>query len=222
MSEHPRWHSRRQALGVAAGAASLAVSRRAWAQAYPTRPVRIIVPAAAGGGADIAARLMGRWLTERLGHQFIIENRPGAGGNLGIEAVVRAQADGHTLLLFDGSPTTNATLYQRLNFNFIRDIMPVAGIMRFPLILVLNPSFPPKTVPEFIAYAKSNPGKVNMASPGNGSAQHQRVSQDNATGRTWMRACASLAGQWSALTHDRRRATDADVVIRSAQADRKR
>jgi tripartite-type tricarboxylate transporter receptor subunit TctC len=164
---------RRQFLHLAAGAAALpAVSRIASAQAYPTRPVRIIVGFPPGGGADVTARLMGQWLSERLGQPFIIENKPGAGTNIATEAVVKAAPDGYTLLLFDASPAINATLYDKLSFNFIRDIAPVSGIMRFPLIVALNPSFPAKNVLEFIAYAKGNPGKVNMASAGNGTAQH--------------------------------------------------
>jgi tripartite-type tricarboxylate transporter receptor subunit TctC len=166
-------HPRRRFLGLAAGAAAVPViSRIAWPQAYPTRPVRIIVPAAAGGAADITARLIGQWLSERVGQQFIIENRPGAGTNIGTEAVVRAPADGYTLLQVTGSNAINATLYNRLNFNFIRDIAPVASIMRVPGVMVVNPSFAGKTIPEFIAYAKANPGKINMASSGIGSTAH--------------------------------------------------
>ena len=164
---------RRQFLHLAAGAAALpAVSRIARAQTYPTRPVRIIVGFPAGGATDIAARIIGQWLSERLGQQFIIENRPGAGGNIGAEAVVRAPADGYTLLMAGTPNAINATLYEKLNFNFIRDIAPVAGIMRFPLVMDVNPSVPAKTVPEFIAYAKANPGKLNMGSGGVGSPQH--------------------------------------------------
>src|SRR5262245_26505753 len=160
-------------LHLAAGAAALpAVSRLAWAQAYPTRLARIIVPATAGGGLDVLARLTGQWLSDRLGQAFIIENRPGAGTNLGTEAVVRAPADGHTLLMIGVANAINATLYEKLNFNFIRDIVPVAGIMRGPQILVVNPAVPAKTVPEFIAYAKANPSKLNFASPGNGTSFH--------------------------------------------------
>ena len=164
---------RRQFLHLAAGAAALpAVSRFAWAQAYPSRPVRIVVGFAAGGGADIVARLMGQWLSERLGQPFVIENRPGAGSNIATEAVVRAPADGYTLLLVTVANAINATLYDKLNFNFIRDIAPVASIMRVPLVMVVNPSVPAKTVPEFIAYAKANPGKINMASAGIGTGAH--------------------------------------------------
>ena len=161
---------RRQFLHLAAGAAALpAVSRFAWAQAYPSRPVRIVVGFAAGGATDIVARLMGQWLSERLGQPFVIENRPGAGGNIGTEAVVRAPPDGYTLLCWSATTNAiNATLYDKLNFNFIRDIAPVAGIIRVPYVMVVNPSVPAKTVPEFIAYAKANPGKINMASAGIG------------------------------------------------------
>ena len=141
------------------------VARR-WAQAYPSRPVRWIVGFAAGGTTDIVARLIGQWLSERLGQPFIIENRPGAGTNIATEAVVRAPADGYTLLFVGAANAINATLYDKLNFNFIRDIAPVAGIVRVPNVMVVNPSVPAKTVPEFIAYAKANPGKINMASSG--------------------------------------------------------
>ena len=132
----------------------------------------MIVGFAAGGAADILARLMGQWLSERLGQPFVIENRPGAGGNIGTEAVVRAPPDGYTLLLVSASNAINATLYDKLNFNFIRDIAPVAGIIRVPIVMVVNPSVPAKTVPEFIAYAKANPGKLNMASAGIGAPAH--------------------------------------------------
>jgi tripartite-type tricarboxylate transporter receptor subunit TctC len=165
---------RRNFLHLAAGAVALpAVSRVARAQAYPMRPVRIIVPFAPGGATDITARLIGQWLSERLGQQFIIENRPGAGGNIGTEAVVRTPADGYTLLMV-GSDTgaINATLYDKLNFNFIRDIAPVAGIVRLPFLMLVNPSVPAKTVREFIAYAKASPGKISMASAGIGSGPH--------------------------------------------------
>src|SRR6266702_4079995 len=164
---------RRNFLHLAAGAAALpAVSRIAWAQAYPSRPVRIIVGFAPAGGTDITARLIGPWLSERLGQQFVIENRPGAGSNIGTEAVVRAAPDGYTLGLFGAPSAINATLYDKLNFNFVRDIAPIAPIVRFPYIMVVNPSVPAKTLPEFIAYAKANPGKINMASPGIGSTPH--------------------------------------------------
>src|SRR5262244_2348631 len=164
---------RRQFLHLAAGATALpAVARIATAQSYPTRPVRLIVPFAAGGGSDITARVMGQWLSERLSQQFVIDNRPGGGGNIGTEAVVRAPADGYTLLLVGGSNAINATLYDKLNFNFIRDIAPVGSVIRFPYVMVVNPSVPAKTLPEFIAYAKTSPSKINMASPGIGSTQH--------------------------------------------------
>jgi tripartite-type tricarboxylate transporter receptor subunit TctC len=164
---------RRQFLHLAAGAAALqAVSRVARAQTYPTRPVRIIVPYPAGGGTDIIARLMGQWLSERLGHQFVIENRPGGNSNIATEAVVRAPPDGYTLLEVDTAQTINATYYNKLNFDFMRDIAPVAGIASQASIMEVNPSVPAKTVPEFIAYAKANPGKINMASGGNGNITH--------------------------------------------------
>ena len=164
---------RRQFLHLAAGAAALpAVSRFARAQGYPSRPVRIVVGFPAGGGSDITARLMGQWLSERLGQPFVVENRPGAATNIATEAVVRAPADGYTLLLFGSSSAINATFYDKLPFNLIRDISPVAGINRVPYVIVLNPSVPAKSVPEFITYAKANPGKINMASSGNGSVQH--------------------------------------------------
>ena len=165
---------RRHILHLTAGAAALpAVSRVAWAQTYPTRPVRLIVGVAAGGGTDIVARLISQWLSERLGQQFIVENRPGAGSNIATEVVVRAPPDGYTLLTVGAPAAINATLYyDKLNFNFIRDIAPVAGIMRGPLVMLVNPSFPAQTVPEFIAYAKANPGKINMASGGNGTTPH--------------------------------------------------
>jgi tripartite-type tricarboxylate transporter receptor subunit TctC len=164
---------RRKFLHLAAGAAALpTMSRVAWAQTYPTRPVHLIVGFAAGGPNDISARLMGQWLSERLGQEFVVENRPGAGGNVATELVVRAPADGYTLLLVPAPAAINATLYDNLSFNFIRDIAPVAGILRVPEVMVVNPSVPANTVPEFIAYAKANPGKINMASAGNGSVPH--------------------------------------------------
>jgi tripartite-type tricarboxylate transporter receptor subunit TctC len=164
---------RRKFLHLAAGAAALpVVSRVAWAQLYPSRPVRVVVAAAAGGANDIIIRVIGRWLSERLGQQFIIENRPGGSNNLGTEAVVRAPADGYTLLAISGVMVVNTVLFDKLNFNFIRDIAPVAGTMRAPLVMVVNPSFPAKTVPEFIAYAKDNPGKLNFTSGGTGTAPH--------------------------------------------------
>jgi tripartite-type tricarboxylate transporter receptor subunit TctC len=164
---------RRQFLHLAAGAAALStVSRFAWAQAYPTRPVRIIAATGPGGAPDILARLMGQWLSERLGQQFVIENRPGGGHNIGTEAVVRAAPDGYTLLLVDPTASINVTLYEKLNYNFIRDIAPVAAIVLLPLVMVVHPSVPAKTIPEFIAYAKANPGKVNLASPGIATPGH--------------------------------------------------
>jgi tripartite-type tricarboxylate transporter receptor subunit TctC len=164
---------RRQFLHLAAGAAALpAVSRIAWAQAYPTRPVRIIVGAPAGGPQDILARLIGQWLSERLGQQFITENRAGAGSNIAAEAVVRAPPDGYTLHLSASPNAINATLYDNLKFNFVRDIAPVAGIIRVPNVMEVNPAVPVKSVPEFIAYAKDNPGKINVGSGGNGTPAH--------------------------------------------------
>jgi tripartite-type tricarboxylate transporter receptor subunit TctC len=164
---------RRQFLHLTAGAAVLsAVSRITWAQAYPSRPVSLVAGFAPGGGVDITARLVGQWLSERLGQQFVIENRPGASSNIATEVVARAPADGYTLLLVGSFNTINATLYDKLNFNFIRDIAPVASVMRYPYVMVVNPSLPAKSVPEFIAYAKANPGKLNMASPGTGSGDH--------------------------------------------------
>jgi tripartite-type tricarboxylate transporter receptor subunit TctC len=165
---------RRSFLHLAAGAAVLpALSRTASALDYPTRPVHLIVGFAAGGPNDISARLMGQWLSERrLGQPFIVENRPGAGGNVATELLVHAPADGYTLLLVPAPAAINATLYDNLNFNFIRDIAPVAGILRVPEVMVVNPSVPAKSVTEFIAYAKANPGKINMASAGNGSVPH--------------------------------------------------
>jgi tripartite-type tricarboxylate transporter receptor subunit TctC len=165
--------SRREFLNLAAAAAALpAFSRSARGQTYPTRPVRIIVGFPPGGAADITARLLGQWLSERLGQQFVIENRPGAGTNIATEAVVRAAADGYTLLLVSVANTVNATLSERLNFDFIRDIGPVAGLLRGPLVMELNPSVPASTIPEFIAYAVANPNKINMASAGNGTPGH--------------------------------------------------
>ena len=164
---------RRQFFHLAASAAALpAFTRIASAQTYPTRPVRIIVGFPAGGPTDFHARLMGQWLSDRLGQQFVVENRPGAGGNTGTEAVVRAPPDGYTLLLATVTDAINATLYDNLTFNFLRDIVPVAGIIRNCLVVEVNPSFPVKTIPELIAYAKANPGKINVASAGNGSPHH--------------------------------------------------
>jgi tripartite-type tricarboxylate transporter receptor subunit TctC len=165
---------RRHVLQLAASAAALpAVSRFAWAQSYPTRPVRIIVGFAPGGAYDIVARLMSQFLSERLGQPFVVENRPGAAGTIGTEAVMKAPPDGYTLLLVGAAAAvTSALLYDKLSFNLIRDIAPVAAISREPHILVVNPSVPAKTVPEFIAYAKGTPGKISMASGGMGTAAH--------------------------------------------------
>jgi tripartite-type tricarboxylate transporter receptor subunit TctC len=163
---------RRKFLHLAAGAAALATPRIASALNYPRRPVRIIVGFAAGGSGDIVARLTGQWLSERLGQQFIIENRTGAGTNIATEAVVNSPPDGYTLLLITSANFINATLYEKLNFNFIRDIAPIAGLSREPVVMVVHPSVPAKTVPEFIAYAKANPGKLNFASGGIGAPSH--------------------------------------------------
>ena len=164
---------RRQFLHLAAGAAALpALPRIARTQAYPSRPVRIVVPFAPGGSTDIIARQMGLWLSERFGQPFVIENRPGAGSNIGTEGVVNAPPDGYTLLLVGASSAINVTLYEKLNFNFLRDITPVAGMISIPFIMAVNPSFPAKTVSELIAYAKVNPSKVNMGSGGKGTAGH--------------------------------------------------
>jgi tripartite-type tricarboxylate transporter receptor subunit TctC len=165
--------SRRELLCGAATVVALPVmARPAAAEAYPARPVHIMVGFAAGGPNDISARLMGQWLSQRLGQQFVVENRPGAAGNVATELVVQAPADGYTLLLVPAPAAINATLYPNLPFNFIRDVAPVGGILRVPEVMVVNPSVPAKTVPEFIAYAKANPGKINMASAGNGSVPH--------------------------------------------------
>jgi tripartite-type tricarboxylate transporter receptor subunit TctC len=164
---------RRQFLHLASGAAALAaVSRIARAQAYPTRPVRLIVSAAAGGSSDIVARLMGQWLSQRLSQQFIIDNRPGGGNNIGAGAAINAAPDGYTLYLANSANAINATLYQKLTFNFIRDITPVGGLIRLPNVMEVNPSFPARTVPDFMAYAKTNPGKINFASSGIGTSLH--------------------------------------------------
>jgi len=164
---------RRKFLHLATSAAALPViSRMSWAQSYPTQAVRLIVPFAAGAVNDITARLIGRWLSERLSQPFIIENRPGGGANVGIEAVVRAPADGYTLLVIGTTAAINATLFEKLNYNFIRDIAPVASIIRVPHVMQVNPSLPVTTVPEFIAYAKANPGTISMGSGGNGSPAH--------------------------------------------------
>jgi tripartite-type tricarboxylate transporter receptor subunit TctC len=164
---------RRRFLSLAAGAVAAPVMPRlASAQSYPSRPVRLIIGYTPGGSADITARLMAQWLSERLGQQFVVESRPGAGTNLATEAVVNAPPDGYTLLLVAPANAINASLYEKLNHNFMRDIVPVGGINRFPNVMEVNPSLPVKTVPEFIAYAKANPGKLNMASSGPGSTIH--------------------------------------------------
>src|SRR5262249_10652673 len=164
---------RRRLLNLAAGAAALAAAPRiAGAQAYPTRPVRLIIRYPPRGSADLTAPLVGQWLSEPLGQPVVVESRPGAGTNIATEAVVHAPADGYTLLLVAPANAINATLYEKLNHDFIRDIAPVAGLIRFPNVMEVNPSVPAKTVPEFIAYAKANPGKINMASSGNGSTIH--------------------------------------------------
>ena len=164
---------RRKFLHLAAGAAALpALSRFARAQTYPAHPVHLIVGFAAGGAADVNSRIMGQWLAERLGQQFVIENRTGAGSNIATEAVVRASPDGYTLLTCSTANAINASLYEKLDFDFIRDIAPVAELVRSPLVLIVNPSVPAKTVAEFIAYAKANPGKLNFASAGNGTSEH--------------------------------------------------
>jgi tripartite-type tricarboxylate transporter receptor subunit TctC len=166
-------HPRRQFLGLIASAVAMpAVSRVARANTYPTRPVRILVGSTAGGGTDIMARLMGNWLSKRLGQPFTVEDRSGAGSNIATEVVVRAPSDGNTLLLVTTANAINATLYENHNFNFIRDIVPVAGLLRVPLTMVVHPSLPVRTVPEFIAYAKANPGKINMATGVNGGSPH--------------------------------------------------
>jgi tripartite-type tricarboxylate transporter receptor subunit TctC len=165
--------SRRRFLRLAASAAALpALPRSGWAQSYPSRPVRVIIGFPPGGSADISARLMAQWLSERLGQPFVVDSRPGASTNIATEAVVHAQPDGYILLLIAPNNAINASLYEKLNHNFLRDIAPVAGINRFPNIMEVNPSVPAKTVPEFIAYAKANPGKLNMASAGNGTTIH--------------------------------------------------
>jgi tripartite-type tricarboxylate transporter receptor subunit TctC len=164
---------RRRFLHLAAGAAALpTLSRIAWTESYPSRPVRVIVPFAPAGTTDILARLMGQWLSEHLGQQFVIENRPGASTTIGTEVVVRAPADGYTLLLATPSSAINATLFEKLSYNFLRDIVPIAGIFRVPNVMVVHPSVPAKTVPEFIAYAKANPGKINVESTGAGTSNH--------------------------------------------------
>ena len=205
---------RRKFLRLAVGAAALpVVSRIARAQTYPSRPVRIIVGFPAGGSGDFHARLIGQWLSERLGQPFIIENRPGAGTNIGTEAVVRAPADGYTLLLAATPNAINATLYERLNFNFIRDIAPVAGIVHGPQVLVMHPAHSSKSVSDIIAYAKANPAKLNMASGGNGTPGHiaGEVVQDHGgrelDSRTLSRrgTCAHGCNQRSSPAHVRQR-----------------
>jgi tripartite-type tricarboxylate transporter receptor subunit TctC len=164
---------RRRVLHLAAGAAALpAVSRIARAQAYPSRPVRIVVGALAGGGIDLVVRLVGQWLTERLGQPVLIENHPGPNGNIGTELVVRSEPDGYTLLLVATAHAINATLFDKLNFDFIRDIAPVAGVLRSPLVMTVNSAFPAKSIAEFIAYAKADPGKVHFASGASGVPSH--------------------------------------------------
>ena len=164
---------RRQFLHLAAGAAALpALPRMTWAQAYPSRPVRWVVPFPPGGPAEILARLFGQFMSERLGQPFVIENRPGAGGNIGTETVVRSPPDGYTMLLVTTANAINASLYERLNYNFIRDIAPVAALIRVPAVLEINPMVPVDSVPAFVAYAKANPGRLNMASAGTGTIQH--------------------------------------------------
>jgi tripartite-type tricarboxylate transporter receptor subunit TctC len=164
---------RRQFLHLMAGAAALpALSRMAQGQAYPTRAVRIVVGFPAGGTSDIVARVLGQWLSEHLGQQFVVENRPGAGSNLATEAVARAPSDGYTLLLIGGANTINATLFDKLTFDFVRDIAPVAGVFETPLVVEVNPSVPVRTIPDLITYAKANPGKLNFATPGVGTPPH--------------------------------------------------
>ena len=164
--------TRRWLLSLAGAAAALTIPRPLRAEAYPSRPVRLVAPFAAGGPTDLVARLTGQWLSERLGQQFIVENRPGAGGTIGTEVVARAAPDGYTLLQVATYNVVNAALYDNLSFSFVRDITPIASMMSVPLVMVANPSIPAKTVPEFIAYAKANPGKVNMASSGIGATPH--------------------------------------------------
>jgi tripartite-type tricarboxylate transporter receptor subunit TctC len=165
--------SRRKSLQVAASVLAMPLAARSgWAQTYPSRPVRWIVPFPAGGPTDLVARVMGQWLSERLGQQFVIENRPGGGANIGTEAVVRSAPDGYTLLLISASHAINATLFDKLNFNFIRDIATIAGVMRTPLVMEVNPAVPVRTVTEFVGYANANPGKINFVSGGNGTPNH--------------------------------------------------
>jgi tripartite-type tricarboxylate transporter receptor subunit TctC len=192
--------SRRRFLYLAVGAAATPIAAQiAAAQTYPTRPVHMIVGFTAGGGSDITARLIGQWLSDRLGQSFVIENRPGADSNIGTAAVVNAAPDGYTLLLALVPNAVNATLYDKLNFNFIRDIAPVAGIIRVPQVVLVNPSVPAKTIPELIAYAKANPGKVNLASAGTGSAPHMAGELFNAMAQIKM-VHVPYRGQAPALT----------------------
>ena len=171
---------RRAFLHLAAGAAAMpSVSRIAWAQTYPTRPVRLIVGFPAGGSNDISTRLIAEWLSKQFGRSFIVENRPGAASNIATEAVVRAPADGYTLLLSTTTNAINQTFYDKLPFDFIRDIAPIAGMMSTAFAMLVNPSFPAKTVPEFIAYAKANPGRINMASAGTGPCARRAVQDDD-------------------------------------------
>ena len=165
--------ARRNVLRLASYAVALAArAATAWAQAYPARAVRVVVPVAAGGANDVTARIICQWLSERLGQQFFVENRPGAGTNIGTEAVIRSAADGYTLLISGSNAAINASLFKSLNFNFIRDTAPIGSIVRVPQLMQVNPAVPAKTVPEFIAYAKANPGKIAMGSGGNGSPAH--------------------------------------------------
>ena len=165
--------NRRKFLKMAACAAAFPVAApTAWAQSYPARPVRVVVPVAAGGANDVTGRIIAQWLSERLGQQFVIENRPGAGTNVGTEAVIRSPADGYTLLISGSNAAINPSLFKALNFNFIRDTAPIGSIVRVPQLMQVNPSVPAKTVPEFIAHAKANPGKIAMGSGGNGSPAH--------------------------------------------------
>lgn len=195
-----RTFSRRTFLHLTSGAIALpAVSRAAWAQTYPTRPVRIVVGSPPGGGADIYARLIASWLSERLGQQFIVENRPGAGGNLAAEAVVRAPPDGYTLLLGSSADVRNMSLYDNLRFNFIKDLAPVARFNSFFNVIVVHPSFPAKTIPEFIAMAKASPGKITMGSGGIGNGSHVYGEQFKATAGVNMLHVA-YRGEGPALT----------------------
>ena len=179
--------------------ATPALPRRSSALDYPTRPTKIVAGFAAGGGVDITARLIGQWLADHLGQPFVVENRTGAGGNIGTEAVVNAAPDGYTLLLATVPNAVNASLYEKLNFNFVRDITPVAGVIRVPMVALVHPSFPAKTIAELIAYAKANPGKINMASAGTGSAPHMAGELFNAMAGTQM-VHVPYRGQSQALT----------------------